>query len=229
MRLVDRYRTVSDLPTELPIFPLKGVILLPRADLPLQVFEPRYLVMLDAVLAGGRCLGILQPEGEGGATGSPEGKTARLKRVGCTGRVTTFQELPDGRMMVQLTGLARFEVLSEVETAKPFRACHVSYGRFGHDLEAGRGEMDVDRDRLLTVLKSYLELRKLQADWEAIGATATEQLVNALSAMSPFGAEEKQALLEADDLKARADVLVTLAEMEIASSNSAGSAGSRLQ
>lgn len=229
MRLVDRYRTVADLPTEIPVFPLKGVILLPRAELPLQIFEPRYLVMLDAVMSGSRVLGIIQPEGDGGITGSPDDKGARLRRVGCAGRVTAFQELDDGRLMIQLTGLARFEIVSEIDSPSPYRVCHASYNRFGHDLEAGRGEMDVDRERLLTVLKSFLEARKLQADWKAISATGTEQLVNALSAMSPFGPEEKQALLEAEGLKSRADVLVTLAEMEIASSTSSGSSGSRLQ
>jgi len=226
VRLVDRYRTIADLPTEIAVFPLVGVILLPRSELPLQVFEPRYLEMMDQVLASNRVLGILQPEGEGGTTGSPEGKSARLKRVGTVGRLTGFQELSDGRMMIQLLGLARFEVLGEIESGAAFRTCHVTYSRFPHDLEAGRGEADVERDNLLKVLKSYLVSRQMQADWKAISATPTEPLVNALSAMSPFGHEEKQALLEAATLEERASLLVALAEMEIAAGSTPGGSSS---
>jgi uncharacterized protein len=222
----DRYRGVSDLPARLPVFPLRGAILLPRAVLPLQVFEPRYLAMLDDVMSGARMIGIIQPERSDDPSESPVTATA-LKPVGCAGRVTTYQELADGRLMIALTGVARFETTREQPTEKPYRQFAVDFHRFALDLESGAGEADLDRDKLLAALKKYLDHRKLRADWTAISAAPGEHLVNMLSIVSPFGPEEKQALLEAGTLKQRADILVALAEMELAAGD-AGS-GSRLQ
>ncbi len=221
MATTDRYRRPSDLPAQLPVFPLRGTILLPRSGLPLNVFEPRYLALLDDVIAGSRVLGIIQPmPGEDGE--SPPGKSIGLRRVGCAGRVTAFQELDDGRLVITLTGIARFDVVEEIATAKPYRMVHASYERFAADLNEGLGEDRVDRETLLRVLRTYLDANRLKADWNAIQRSPSELLVNALSVMSPYGAEEKQALLEADDLKARADVLVALAEMELASTSGTG-------
>jgi Lon protease-like protein len=199
-------------------------ILLPRATLPLNIFEPRYLQMVEDVMSTSRVLGIVQPEG--GDEESPVARTAPLRRIGCTGRITSYQEL-DGRFLISLTGIARFELTDEVMLAKPYRICTVSYERFLSDFVAGAGEEEVDRPGLLTSLRAYLEARNLQADWSAIGKTSTEALVNSLAIASPYGREEKQALLEAADLKTRAEMLVALAEMEIA----AGSrdSGSTLQ
>jgi Lon protease-like protein len=223
----DRYRRPADLPPRIPVFPLTGAILLPRATLPLNIFEPRYLAMLDDVVGGARILGMIQPERTDGAEESPEGKTSPLKRVGCAGRVTAYQELDDGRLLITLTGIARFAVLRPVDTAKPYRVCEVSFDTYETDFAVDATAGDVDRQGLLKVVKSYLDTHRLRADWKAIAEAPTEFLINALSVVSPFGPEEKQALLEAANLKARAEVLVALAEMEMAAGD--GGTGSTLQ
>lgn len=228
MATTDRYRTSAELPRELPLFPLRGAILLPRVTLPLNVFEPRYLAMLDDVLAGRRLIGIVQPDERAGdhapssSIESPLGKSAGLKKVGCAGRVTAFQERDDGRILITLTGVARFRLADERMAETPYRIGVIDFEPFASDLCAGLGEDDVDRDTLLRVLKAYLESKELRTDWSAVAKSSSEFLVNALSVMSPYGAEEKQALLEAADLKSRAEVLVALAEMELASNGSAG-------
>lgn len=223
MGFIDKYRRPADLPSRIPVFPLRGTILLPRSTLPLSIFEPRYLTMLEDVMSGDRILGIVQPQltGEGTAE-SPAGKSAGVKRVGCAGRVTTYQELDDGRLVITLTGISRFEVVDEAMTAKPYRIMSVSYDRHAADFAAGQGEEAVDRDNLLRVLKSYLDAHHLNADWNSIVRATNEVLINALSVMSPYGPEEKQALLEAMDLKSRADVLIALAEMDLAASTESG-------
>ena len=137
MKLAERYRKPADIPSPIPVFPLTGAILLPRTVLPLHIFEPRYLAMFDRAIGTERVVGILQPEGDGGDTGSPEGKSAPLKRIGCAGRITALQEQDDGRMMLTLGGIARFEVVEEVATEAPFRTCRVAYDRFARDLEEG--------------------------------------------------------------------------------------------
>ena len=222
MARIDRYRRPADLPPRIPVFPLRGAILLPRATLPLNVFEPRYLMMLDDVLAGTRVLGVIQPSVGEDDGESPEGKSHDLRRVGCAGRVTAYQEQDDGRLLITLTGIARYEVLDEAMTAKPYRIASVSYDRFASDFDIGRGEERVDRANLVRVLKAYLEQNRLKADWDAIERASSEFLINALCVMSPYGPEEKQALLEAADLKSRADVLIALAEMELASTGGPG-------
>lgn len=224
MAPTDRYRSPSDLPQQIPVFPLRGVILLPRAVLPLSIYEPRYLSMLEDILSGDRIVGIVQPDRSEGEEESPPGKAVSLRPVGCAGRLTAFQELDDDRVLVTVTGVARFDLTKEVPTSKPYRLFQVSYDAFSHDFEVGAGEELVDRSNLLRVLRSYLEAHKLKADWRAILSAPSEYLVNSLSVVCPYGAEEKQALLEAKDLKTRAEVLMALAEMELASSES-GSGG----
>jgi len=219
----DRYRRPADLPPRIPVFPLRGAILLPRATLPLNVFEPRYLEMLDAVMAGDRLIGIIQPIV---SEGSEEEESPRapvgLRNVGCVGRVTSYQEVDHARRMITLTGVMRYDILDEAHTDLPYRMMSVSYDRYASDLDEGLGEEQVDRTNLLRVLRSYLDANKLEADWAAIQRASSEFLINALCVMCPYGPEEKQALLEAADLKCRADVLVALAEMELASSGSSG-------
>ncbi len=231
MGTIDRYRRPSDLPPRIPLFPLRGAILLPRATLPLNIFEPRYLAMIDDVMSGARVIGIIQPamsaETADSDTESPAGKTFDLRRIGCVGRVTAYQEQDDGRVLITLTGVARYEIIDEAETAKPYRTASVTYDRFVSDFTEGLGEEQVDRANLLRVLRAYLDTNRLKADWNAILRSPSELLVNALSVMSPYGGEEKQALLEAPDLKSRADVLVALAEMELAANG--GSPGGTLQ
>ena len=217
-----RYRRAADLPAELPVFPLRGAILLPRSTLPLNVFEPRYLALLDHVISGSRVLGIIQPKATDGDEESPQGEDIPLKEVGCAARVTAFQEQDDGRLIISLTGIARFRSTGELANGEPFRTLNVSYAEFEADLVAGTGEEHVDREKLLEVLQDFLKARRLQADWQAIDNAPTELLVNSLSTISPFGPEEKQALLEAKDLKQRSEVLTTLALMELASDDRSG-------
>lgn len=213
----ERYRGPADIPQRIPVFPLSGAILLPRATLPLHIFEPRYLQMIEDAMSTSRVLGMVQPASPEEGEESPASRTAPLRRIGCAGRITSYQELDDGRLQIALAGIARFELVDEVELAKPYRICTVSYERFHADFTPGCGEADVDREGLLAALKTYLEKRNLKADWAAIGRASTEGLVNALALVSPYGSEEKQALLEASDLKTRAEMLVALAEMEMAS------------
>jgi Lon protease-like protein len=215
----------TSLPSRFPIFPLRGAMLLPGGNLPLNIFEPRYLQMLEDVMSTARVLCIVQPEA--GEDESPAGKAVALRRVGCVGRVTSYQELDDGRMFITLTGVARCALVGEVDIAKPYRICTVGYDDYLGDFEAGAGEEDVDRQALLRALKTYLEARNMRADWGAVAKQSNETLVNSLSIVAPYGAQEKQALLEARDLKMRAEMLVALAEMELAAG--AGGSGSTLQ
>jgi len=224
--LAERYRGPADLPQQIPFFPLRRALLLPRAGLPLNVFEPRYLAMLEDVMSGPRVLGIVQPAAADGEE-SPAGKVAELRRIGCVGRVTAYQELDDGRLAIVLTGITRCMLISEVATPKLYRTFTVGFDRFLADFIIGDGEDDVDRQTLLAALKTYLEARHQRADWSAISKAATEALVNMLAIASPYGPEEKQALLEAATLKARAEVLMALAEMELAAGTDGS--GSRLQ
>lgn len=215
-----RYNHTADLPKSIPVFPLSGAILLPRATMPLNIFEPRYLAMVDNVISGSRIIGIIQPSKFDPDQESPQERASPLKKVGCAGRMTAFQELDDGRVLISLSGVARFRVLLEEETDEPYRICRVDYSDYENDLIIGYGEEDVDRAALLDGLRSYMAVNKLDADWDAIAKAPTELLINSLSVISPFGSEEKQALLEAEDLSQRAEILATLAQMELARNNS---------
>jgi Lon protease-like protein len=191
------------------------------------VFEPRYLALVNDALAGGRIIGIVQPHAEAGDSESPVGRDVALRQIGGAGRITAFQETDDNRILISLSGIARFEITGEAGSDLPYRICSVDYTRFAHDFKQGTGEEDVDREHLLKVLKEYLTANDLSADWESIDRSPNELLVNTLSMISPYGPEEKQALLEADTLKRRAEVLTALAEMDIATSDS--ESGSTLQ
>jgi uncharacterized protein len=223
--LAERYRGPADLPRRMPVFPLLRAILLPRATLPLNVFEPRYLEMLNDVMATSRVLAIVQPAGT--EEESPPGRSVALRRIGCVGRVTSYQEADDGRLVIALTGIARCALTAEAAADKPYRVWEVSCQDFSGDFVADKGEDEVDRQGLLRALKTYLDARNLKADWSAVSQSSTETLVNSLALASPYGPEEKQALLEAPSLKARAEALVALAEMELAAG--AGGSGSTLQ
>ena len=220
---MDRYRHPSDLPSRIPLFPLRGAILLPGSSLPLNVFEPRYLELVNDVLSGSRVLGIIQPMGTiTDVVESPTGKSAPLKKIGCVGRITSYQEADTDRYSIVLTGVARFEITAEVSGVKPYRTVDVSYDRFAVDFMRGFGEENVDRTRLMEALRTYIDRNNLKLDWSAIERASSELLVNALCVMSPYGPEEKQALLEAVDLKSRAEVLVALSEMEMAARGGSG-------
>lgn len=208
------------------MFPLQGCIMLPRSTLPLNVFEPRYLQMISDLLAGPRILGIVQPERS--ETGqSPVGKSAPLRRIGCAGRLSAYTETDDGTIIISLTGIARFQVVGELETDKPYRICEVNYAPFASDFARDYGQEQVNLTRFMRVLRSYLDAQNLRADWEALNRSPVELLINTLAMISPYGPEEKQALLEAPDLRTRSEVLMALAEMDIATPE--GSSGTTLQ
>ena len=213
------YLGPGDLPAVIPVFPLAGALLLPRGQLPLNIFEPRYLMMIDDALRSGlRVIGMIQPDP---AHPGPEDKP-NLYRVGCVGRLTQFAESGDGRYLIQLTGVARFRIEEEVAVATPYRQCQVSYAPFTDDFFGHKGEDEVDRDSLLKALSDFLKANNLKADWDGIEKAPNEALVNALAMMSPYGPAEKQALLEAPDLKTRAEILVAVTEIELAKSNTSG-------
>jgi len=206
------YRAPADLPESLPLFPLPGALLLPRGQMPLNIFEPRYLAMVDAALAGSRMIGMIQPDP---VNPSMVGMPA-LCRIGCAGRITQFAETGDGRYLIQLTGVSRFRLLEELPMAEPFRRARISFAEFVDDLEPRLGEEAVDRVGLIAALRAFSEANKVPIDWDSINTAPNEALVNALSMMSPYGAREKQALLEAPTLKARGDMLIAITEIEIA-------------
>ena len=205
------YRTAKDLPDQAPVFPLAGALLLPGGRMPLNIFEPRYLEMIDTAIAGSRIVGMIQPRLDGALRedGEPE-----LCETGCLGRITSLAETGDGRYLVSLQGICRFRVLEELPTRAPFRLSRI--GSFVADLSEEKGTGEVDRAALLKAFRAYLEANSLEADWDSISRAENATLVNALSMMSPYGAAEKQALLEAPDLKTRAETLIAITEMALA-------------
>lgn len=212
------YGGPDELPPVFPIFPLPKALLLPRGQLPLNIFEPRYLAMIDDAMKGARIIGMIQPDPE--APASPR-DAAPLFPVGCAGKITQFGETGDGRYMITLTGVARFRIVEEVATVTPYRQCRADFSPFLVDFSPSVGEEYVDRDGVLRTLREFAETNNLQIDWSSVNEAPNEALVNALSMMSPFGPREKQALLEATDLKVRADVLVAITEVELARGKSA--------
>jgi uncharacterized protein len=206
------YRGPQDCPTVLPVFPLPGALLLPRGQMPLNIFEPRYLAMVDDALRGDRVIGMLQPDPEAGGSAL----TPRLYRVGCAGRLTQFAETGDGRYLVTLVGISRFRVEEELSTTTLYRQCRADFEPFADDFVARAGEESVDRAGVLNALRAFVKAADVRVDWEGIDEAPNEALVNALCMMSPFGPREKQALLEASDLKRRAEVLIAITEIELA-------------
>jgi Lon protease-like protein len=212
MKLNRTFSELADLPGTLPLFPLAGALLLPRRPIQLTVFEPRYLAMLDDSLSGERMVGMIQPAAGEAAMGA----TPALAPVGCAGRIVQYAEIGDGRCFLTLMGVGRFRIAEELTTLTPYRMVRPSYADFAEDLVEGYGEVEVDREALLAALKAYAKANGLKVDWDDVGNAPNEALVNALSMMSPYGPKEKQALLEARDLKARAEILVAISQMDIA-------------
>jgi len=214
------YKGPADLPGIIPVFPLPGALLLPRGQMPLNIFEPRYLALVDdALRSGNRLIGMIQPDAV--HPGSEQSKP-NLFRVGCVGRITQLAESGDGRYLIQLTGVARFRIEEELAFDTAYRQCRVSYRPYIDDFTARKGEDEVDREALLRALSDFLKANDLKADWEGIENAPNEALVNALAMMSPYGAAEKQALLEAPDLKTRAEILVAITEIELAKGKTPG-------
>ena len=206
-----RYRVESDLPSSVAVFPLEAALLLPGGRMPLNIFEPRYLQMIDEAIGGPRLIGMIQPSLDGRLRndGEPE-----LCQVGCLGRITSLSETGDGRYLIALQGVCRFRVVQEMAVKTPYRQCRIA--PFLADLEEDPTAADLDRPALLKTFRAYLDANELEADWEGVSRADNLMLVNALSMMAPFGAAEKQALLEAPDLKTRAETLIAITEMLLA-------------
>lgn len=206
------YRGPDDLPEVIPVFPLNGALLLPRGQLPLNIFEPRYLAMIDDALKAARIVGMVQISEEG----LTQCARPSLYSMGCAGRITSLEESGDGRYLITLTGVSRYRITEELQAITPYRQCRVDFGSFARDLDEETERDEVDRDGVVRALRRFAETHRLSVDWEGIDAAPSDLLVNALAMMSPFGPREKQALLEAPDLKTRADVLIAIAEMDLA-------------
>jgi len=204
-----RYHTVADLPEQIPLFPLSGALLLPRTDLPLNIFEPRYVAMIEQAMQGDRVIGMIQPD-EDDKSDKP-----KLEKVGCAGRITSYVETEDGRLQVIITGICRFKLKKEAAVKTPFRQATVNYKPFAVDLVIGSGAPSVNREQLLEAFRQFLEANNMTTNWKEVNEVGTELLVNTLSLMAPYPPSEKQALLEAPDLKSRADMLVALTELAL--------------
>lgn len=197
----------ADLPRTVPVFPLPGALLLPRARLPLHIFEPRYLAMLDDTLkTSHRLIGMIQPRD------TPKSEASRLHSIGCAGRVTAFSETEDGRYMITLSGISRFRIKAEIQGFAPYRRCDVEWDDFDRDLGSTETDPGFERSVFMEKLKRYLEAQELSTDWESLQEAEEELLLNSLSMLCPFTPDEKQALLEAPSLTTRRETLVTLME-----------------
>lgn len=203
------------MPEAIPVFPLSGALLLPRGQMPLNIFEPRYIAMIDHAMKTERLIGMIQPNPDRGDVGP-------LFSVGCAGRITQLAETGDGRYVLTLTGIARFRIRDAIDDGTPFLQFKVDWTPFEDDYTALHGEDSVDRPSVLRALKDFSEANNVPVDWDSVKDAPNEALVNALSMMCPYGVREKQALLEAADLKARGDMLVAITEMELAKAAGGG-------
>jgi Lon protease-like protein len=216
----DRRGGSAALPAILPIFPLTGVLLLPRGRLPLNIFEPRYLAMTRDALAGERLIGMVQPSNPAGSGSNPP-----VYPTGCAGRITSFAETEDGRFLITLTGTSRFRIREELPLLEGYRRVVPEWREFARDLE-NEDEAGIDRDRLLRGLRAYFQQHQISADWDAVTAVPGERLVTSIAMICPFEPSEKQALLEAPDLDERARLLTAIVEMAVLNRPSDG-AGAR--
>jgi Lon protease-like protein len=204
------YRRAADLPQVIPVFPLDEALLLPHGQLPLNIFEPRYLNMVDDAMAAERVIGMIQTKAGG------DRERPHLSAIGCLGRITRFAETSDGRYLITLTGLCRFNVRAELSAPTPYRQVRAEYARFENDLKAAEDDDGFDRMLLLRALRAYLERRSLEVDWDAAKTAPGEALINSLAMLLPFAAAEKQALLEALTLPERREALIALMEIDAA-------------
>jgi len=203
--------TLADLPDVIPVFPLPGALLLPRARLPLNIFEPRYLAMLDdALKSDHRLIGMVQPFEE-------MAPRPKLHRIGCAGRITSLSETEDGRYLIALTGILRFRIGEELEGFTPYRRVRAHWVDFAADLGPGDETQGFGRQDFLGVLRRYFQAVQLASDWDSLSEAEPELLVNSLAMMCPFSVEEKQALLEAPRLSDRTETLIALMRFAIAS------------
>ncbi len=208
-----RPRSSTEIGPVVSLFPLSGALLLPRTQRPLVVFEPRYISLIDTALGGNRLVGLVQPLSD--TEESPADRDAPLRTVGCLGYITQFEELPDERYMIVLEGVCRFEMISEVHSDTAYRTANISVERYLSDFDRSVGEAEVDRAGFLAVMRKYAEFADIDFDWAGIKEISTADLVNTCCLLSPYGASEKQVLLEASTLTQRAETLVALAELEM--------------
>lgn len=207
--------SLADLPQTIPVFPLTGALLLPHARLPLNIFEPRYLAMLDdALKTDHRLIGMVQPRDMPQGAGEP-----RLQQIGCAGRVTSFSETEDGRYLITLSGICRFRVLAQNSGFTPYLRADVDWASFEADIGQPQPDQRFDRSAFLKTLSRFFEKAQLSSDWDSLRDADEEMLINSLSMLCPFGAEEKQALLEAPCLRTRRETLVTLMEFALRDSD----------
>lgn len=209
------YSKAADIPAVIPVFPLSGALLLPGGQMPLNIFEPRYLAMIDHAIGGDRLIGMVQPKsalGKRHASAVPD--ETGLCEIGCIGRITAFQESGDGRYMISLSGVSRFRIIAEAASAGAYRCCRIK--PFANDLAGEEADANVDRGSLLETFRKYLDANKMEADWDSINRASNCSLVTALCMMSPYGPAEKQALLEAVDMRTRAETLIAITEIALA-------------
>jgi hypothetical protein len=204
------YRKVTDLPELIPVFPLDGALLLPGCQLPLQIFEPRYLNMVDDAMSGHRMIGMIQ------TSGGADRARPNLAEVGCVGRVTAYAETGDGRYLITLTGVCRFVAAGELDINTPYRQVRPDYARFASDLDADETPLALERSRFLATLRRYLDHKGLAVEWDAAKQAPAEALVNSLAMGLPLDPAEKQALLEAPTMPERTRVLTALLEIDAA-------------
>jgi Lon protease-like protein len=208
--VIGGYRRARDMPDLIPVFPLDGAVLLPGGVLPLQIFEPRYLNMIDDAMGGERIIGMIQTT-TGGSRARPS-----LSQVGCAGRITSYSETGDGKYLIALTGVCRFRVVAEVEAPRPYRQVRADFAFFEADLQSEDDGVEFERAPFLNLLRRYLDNRGLGVEWEVVNEAPGPALVNSLCMALPFAPPEKQALLEAIDLETRRKALVALLEIDSA-------------
>ena len=216
------YRKLSDLPEVIPVFPLDGAVILPGGVLPLRIFEPRYLNMIDDAMAGDRVIGMIQT--------NPGTNRARpkLARVGCAGRITSYSETGDGKYLIALTGVCRFEIVEELPLLTPYRQVRAAYGGFADDLAEDEAE-EFDRGPFIALLRRYLDCKGLAVEWDAVASAPGPALITSLCMALPFEPAEKQALLEAPGLDERRITLETLLEIDAALDEEEGDSPPSLQ
>ena len=209
---------IDDLPSTIPMFPLPSALLLPGGHLPLNIFEPRYLAMVDAALASpNRLIGMVQPTEDEQAIDRQNQPVPGLFSIGCAGRITYFQETDGHCYLIALTGISRFRLLDQRLQSAGFRRADVDWDEFQADLQADTSP--IDRQPLITVMKEYFKLKGFDADWSQIEQSNNDQLLATLSMVCPFAVAEKQALLEANDSSTRADLLIAMMEMALHEDN----------
>ncbi len=196
----------DNLPASLPVFPLHGVMVLPGGHLPLNIFEPRYLTMFDDALQGNRLIGMIQPRDAG---------SDDFYTVGCAGKIVEFAEMPDGRYEVQLRGISRYHVATNIDAETPYRQIQVDWSGFPNDITADHSCLGLDRERLNSLLQRYFKQQEMDCDWDALAAAPDMRVMSCLAMTCPFGAAEKQALLEQTCCHEQAKMFIAMLEMEL--------------